>query len=92
MAVEIRMRFLKREVVAIELAAKASGLSRSEYCKAFIQEYVCWVQRCRVCGCTQNNCEQCIEKTGEPCHWVQDDLCSACVPVDATPKPKQRTQ
>jgi hypothetical protein len=19
-----------------------------------------------------------IEKTGEPCHWVEEDLCSAC--------------
>lgn len=34
--------------------------------------------KCRVCGCTQENCSQCIEKTGEPCHWVEDDLCSAC--------------
>jgi hypothetical protein len=34
---------------------------------------------CRVCGCTEDNCEQCIEKTGEPCHWVERDLCSACV-------------
>jgi len=34
---------------------------------------------CRVCGCTDDNCEQCVEKTGEPCHWVEPDLCSACV-------------
>lgn len=34
---------------------------------------------CRVCGCTDNNCAQCIEKTGEACHWVEADLCSACV-------------
>lgn len=33
---------------------------------------------CRVCGCTQNNCQQCVEKTGSPCHWVEEDLCSAC--------------
>jgi hypothetical protein len=33
---------------------------------------------CRVCGCTDDDCRQCIEKTGEPCHWVEDDLCSAC--------------
>lgn len=36
-------------------------------------------QKCRVCGCTQNDCRQCIEKTGSPCYWVEDDLCSACV-------------
>jgi hypothetical protein len=33
---------------------------------------------CRVCGCTDDDCRQCIEKTGVPCHWVEPDLCSAC--------------
>lgn len=35
---------------------------------------------CKKCGCTDNNCSQCIEKTGEACYWVDDnhDLCSAC--------------
>lgn len=36
---------------------------------------------CRVCGCTDDDCRQCIEKTGEPCYWVDPstrDLCSAC--------------
>ena len=33
---------------------------------------------CVVCGCTDYDCKQCIEKTGKPCHWVTDDLCSAC--------------
>lgn len=36
-------------------------------------------QKCRVCGCTEDNCAQCIEKTGGPCHWIEPDLCSACV-------------
>lgn len=36
------------------------------------------VRRCRVCGCTDDDCSQCIEATGEPCHWVEDDLCSRC--------------
>lgn len=31
------------------------------------------VKRCRVCGCTEDRaCEG-------GCHWVEDDLCSACV-------------
>jgi hypothetical protein len=34
---------------------------------------------CRKCFCTEDNCIQCIEKTGKPCHWVEEDLCSACV-------------
>jgi hypothetical protein len=37
------------------------------------------IRTCRVCGCTDLNCRQCIEKTGEPCHWVEQDLCSACL-------------
>ncbi|MEN6421290.1 MAG: hypothetical protein ABFD76_05025 [Smithella sp.] len=40
--------------------------------------------KCRVCGCTDDDCSQCIERTGKPCYWVEDDLCSACVP-----KPKE---
>ena len=35
---------------------------------------------CRVCGCTDLDCSGCIAKTGEPCHWVEPDLCSACIP------------
>ena len=35
-------------------------------------------RKCRVCGCTDDDCRQCVEKTGIPCHWVEDDLCSAC--------------
>jgi hypothetical protein len=35
-------------------------------------------RRCRVCGCTDDDCRQCIAKTGQPCHWVEPDLCSAC--------------
>ncbi|MGI0106717.1 hypothetical protein [Salinimicrobium sp. WS361] len=33
---------------------------------------------CHQCGCTDDNCLQCMEKTGEPCHWVAENLCSAC--------------
>jgi hypothetical protein len=33
---------------------------------------------CRVCGCTDEDCSGCIKKTGEPCYWVEPDLCSAC--------------
>lgn len=39
------------------------------------------LRTCRVCGCTDNNCQQCIDKIGSPCHWVEEDLCSACVEV-----------
>lgn len=53
------------------------------------------IRRCRVCGCTDDDCSQCIEKTGEACHWVEDDLCSACAAAgdlesDKTKQPKQK--
>lgn len=37
------------------------------------------MRRCRVCGCMTDDCSGCVERTGEPCYWVEDDLCSACV-------------
>jgi hypothetical protein len=33
---------------------------------------------CRVCGCSDLDCSGCVERTGKPCHWVEDNLCSAC--------------
>lgn len=36
------------------------------------------MRKCRVCGCTNSDCRRCVEKTGRPCWWVEDDLCSAC--------------
>ena len=40
---------------------------------------------CRVCGCTDEDCRQCIEKTGQPCSWIDREhtLCSACEEVAA---------
>jgi len=37
------------------------------------------VRACRKCGCTDDDCRGCVERTGSPCHWVERDLCSACV-------------
>lgn len=36
------------------------------------------IERCRICGCTDDDCGACIEKMGAPCYWLEDDLCSAC--------------
>lgn len=33
---------------------------------------------CRECGCVQVDCRRCIARTGEPCSWIEPDLCSAC--------------
>ena len=35
-------------------------------------------RRCRQCGCTDHDCGLCIDRTGEPCSWIEGDLCSAC--------------
>lgn len=45
---------------------------------------VAQIARCRVCGCTDDDCRQCIAKTGEPCTWVEPDLCSACAEEEDT--------
>lgn len=36
------------------------------------------LERCSVCDCTEQDCSQCVERTGEPCHWTGPGLCSAC--------------
>lgn len=41
------------------------------------------IRHCRICGCTEHDCRQCIELTGAPCHWVGPDRCSACVDIKA---------
>ena len=33
---------------------------------------------CRVCGCNDNDCFNCYFESGEPCFWVEPDLCSNC--------------
>jgi hypothetical protein len=38
---------------------------------------------CIKCGCTDDDCTGCVERTGKQCWWVKDNLCSACVdPAD----------
>lgn len=36
------------------------------------------VRSCRGCGCTDDDCSGCIERTGFACVWIADDLCSSC--------------
>ncbi|KKK93659.1 hypothetical protein LCGC14_2690670 [marine sediment metagenome] len=36
-------------------------------------------QKCRMCGCTGDYCMHCVQRTGIPCHWIEHDLCSACI-------------
>ena len=43
---------------------------------------------CRVCGCTE--ARACADLFGEPCHWVEADLCSACAYSPATDEDRPR--
>jgi hypothetical protein len=44
---------------------------------------------CRKCGCTDDDCSQCITRTGEACSWTDGThtLCTACL----TPSSRSRT-
>ncbi|MDD5207019.1 MAG: hypothetical protein PHS17_16460 [Desulfobacterales bacterium] len=46
-------------------------------------------QKCRVCGCTEDDCRQCVEAQGYPCHWVEVDLCSRCTKGEKDGKGEQ---
>jgi hypothetical protein len=64
---------------ALSQAQKAVAKARKRRDKTRLAWLVAADQRrCRVCGCTNDDCRQCIEKTGRPCYWVEDDLCSVC--------------
>ena len=41
-------------------------------------------QKCRFCGCTDDDCTQCIEAQGYSCHWAEPNLCSRCAPIAKT--------
>ena len=45
---------------------------------------------CRVCGCTDDDCEQCVQKTGAACTWSEPDLCSACATTKSEKKGARR--
>ena len=61
------------------LADKLGASRMFEECRGFGREKVPGV--CVICGCTEDKCQQCIERTGEPCSWANEErrLCTACV-------------
>lgn len=69
------------EVLVLNVGGYIGESTRSEieYAER-IGKPVTWLQarECRLCHCTEADCSQCIERTGQPCHWVGPDLCSAC--------------
>ena len=40
-----------------------------------------FIQLCRVCGCSENDCAGCSDGLGVGCYWFEPDLCSACAPI-----------
>lgn len=62
-----------------ELVKHLEQLKSGEASLHEFAEHYCLLRACRVCGCTEDDCSDCIEHTGHPCHWVEPDLCSACV-------------
>ena len=57
-----------------------AGITRHEGDRTTTIAYFDIPQQCRVCGCTQN--EACYDEIADAsCHWVSDDLCSACSPI-----------
>lgn len=42
----------------------------------YVEEMENW--KCRHCGCTSEDCRQCVEAQGEACYWVEKNLCSRC--------------
>lgn len=40
--------------------------------------------KCIVCGCTDDDCSQCIRLTGAPCAWYSLNHCTACYEVAKT--------
>jgi len=35
-------------------------------------------QQCMLCGCTDDDCRQCVEVQGRPCYWIAKNICSRC--------------
>ena len=69
---------IRREAADIANFAHMIILRCDKFIKAE-KKMVKTVRKCQVCGCTDNDCSRCIERTGYACYWVEDDLCSACV-------------
>lgn len=60
-------------------AGYSACLERAITDAAAVEERLRAGRRCRRCGCSDDDCRDCIARTGRPCYWVEDDLCSACV-------------
>lgn len=60
----------------IQLAALASAAAEAAEAEKNPNDELQHIRRCRRCGCTDNHA--CLGSDGEPCYWVEEDLCSNC--------------
>lgn len=37
--------------------------------------------KCKRCGCTDDDCTWCYDRTGVPCFWLLPRICSACATI-----------
>jgi hypothetical protein len=74
---------IEHVITILELTGTLSAQGQEALLAKNVLVSVLRVRQCRVCGCTETDCQACIEVTGGPCHWVGPDLCSACTPQAA---------
>lgn len=72
-----------------DLIMGATLYEKEYFCELMDEDFEIVKKVCRVCGCTDDDCSECVEVTGEPCYWTEDDLCSRCddeeddtIPID----------
>jgi len=62
--------------------ARPVGIHRLQQMEAFIVNLRRQLPKsCRACGCTDDDCRQCVEATGHACSWVEGEdppICSRC--------------
>lgn len=53
-------------------------------CKGSLSIWDLQEKICRHCGCTEYDCKACVQNScdGQPCYWIDDNLCSACDTLD----------
>lgn len=57
---------------------KAQALAWARELRELLRSIDPVTDQCAVCDCTDADCSQCIERTGEACYWARAGLCSAC--------------
>lgn len=64
--------------IHLRQAPKRTRARRMQARKAKAAASVRHSTKCKHCGCTNEDCRQCIEATGFACTWVSLNVCSRC--------------